>query len=258
MVRSRLNDIKIAKEIAIQLKYKLSAPLIQQMEKKVMNKEKIDWSETQKFLDEFEIDTTNNSEIAKSTFDIMENVLLKAMDDAGNRSLKELENLAKSAPPIDRYIEILDGSLSIIHNEINTTRKKEVMVILLMFGHVIRWQALEDFAKSWVYHYGKGLSNDGLKKEAIEALIGIKLYTKTSTTIMADSRLYRNAIAHGGFKLTNLDMIDFWTRDERGVKHDLIPLNSGDIAGLYQFSEIRLRTMEIFARVLRAWGRHHS
>lgn len=256
MGRSRLNDLKRAKEIAEQLEYILSARQIQHMEETVRNREKINWVMLQKFLDEFEIDTEKKGEISKRTFLIMQGILLKAMDDSGGRSQAKLKELALTSSPIDRYVEILEGNLRIIHDEIHKTKKKDILILLIMFGQIIRWQILEDFAKSWVYHYGKDLSDEGSKKEAIEVLLGISFFSSNQITIMADTRLYRNAIAHGGFKFINSDEIDFWTRDEKGIKHDLQSLNSGDLVGLYQFSEIRLRTMEIFARVLRAWGRH--
>lgn len=126
-----------------------------------------------------------------------------------------------------------------------------------MFGHMVRWQALEDFAKEWVGHGGRCL-NDNLKDKGVEALLMIKFVKQTPNVLMSDSRLYRNAIAHGGFQFSNEPPVRFWTRDSRGMRHELPPLTSGDILGLYTYLEIRLRTMEALGRVFRAWGRHAS
>jgi hypothetical protein len=197
MGRNRKNDLKKAKEVLDALDLESTARLIEIMEEKVGERKGILWSEMQAFLNAFETDSKRRGATCKETFETMEKILLQALDDSNARTLSELQNRGLQAPEIDSYIDALEAGLSIVHNEVKASTRTQTGVLLLMLGHVVRWQVLEDFAKEWVGHWGRGLSHD-LKKTGVELLLTVKYGAQTSSTLMADSRLYRNAIAHGG------------------------------------------------------------
>lgn len=256
MVRSRKDDLKNAKEVSEALGLKFTADLIATMEKNIGERKRISWSMFEEFLDIFEIDAYKRSQICSRTFKTMEAIIMRALGESEAKSRSNLKDRALNAPPIDPHIDVLAGSLSIIHNEINEmkpTIQTQTLVLLSMFGHVIRWQALWNFTTEWVGHYGRGISEE-LKEKVKEELIWIKYGLRKH--MKADTRLYRNAIAHGHFRFKDEHHVEFWTRDSCGKRRGLRTLNSGDIVKLSDFTEIRLRTMEIFGRVLRAWGRH--
>lgn len=196
------------------------------------------------------------------TFVAMEKIIFQALEDSKTRTRAEFQRRALNAPPVDRHIEELVASQSAVDDEIRELNKDgsariRTLVLVAMLGLLARWQILEDFVKEWVGHYGKGLNNS-LKKDTIEILLSARGAWEIQKKLRADSRLYRNAIAHGGFRFVDDHNILFWTRDDRGKKHELPTFSSGDIIELNNRVTIRLRTMEALARVLRAWGRHSS
>ena len=102
----------------------------------------------------------NTSNTGKDTFEMMEKILIQALDESKARTRAEFQKRALNAPAVDPHIDVLEGSLSSIHGQIqNNTRSKwtKNIALLLMFGHIVRWQVLEDFAKEWVGYWGTGL-----------------------------------------------------------------------------------------------------
>ena len=257
MGRSQIDDLKIAKEVLDELNLTSTAKLVQAMEENVANRRGISWHEIQAFLDNFKAEARMHSETCEQTFEAMEKIILQSLDDSNDRELPEFQNRALHAPSIDHHINALDAGLPTIHAEIKVTTRIQTCALLLMFGHTVRWQALEDFAIEWVGHWGKGFSKDR-KKTGAELLLTVKFAGETPNTLKADSRMYRNAVAHGHFQFKDEQHIEFWNRDKCSRKHKLPPLTLGDLLELYNRTEIRFRTMEAFSRVIRAWGRHAS
>ena len=219
----------------------------------------ISWLEMQAFLDTFEDEAQKHNDTCRYTFESMEKILIAALDLFGSRSQSEILIRALNAPSIDHHIDALNAGLSTVHAEINhntkSTSRKQTLALLLMFGHLVRWQVFEDFVKEWVGHWGEGL-NQELKDSGVELLLTIKFVAQSKSTIKADTRMYRNAIAHGHFQFQDEQHLEFWNRDERNRKHKIPPLTLGDLLELYNRTEIRFRTMEAYSRVFRAWGRH--
>lgn len=264
MGRSRVADLKNAKEVLNALKLKSTAKLVESMEGNVALRKGISWPEMQTFLDTFELEAQKHSKTCQQTFKFMEKILMQALDDSKGSTLSELKIRALHAPSVDHHIEALNAGLSTVHTEIKGTSMKVTsskqtcaLLLMLMFGHVVRWQVLEDFVKEWVGHWGKGL-NQELNDTGVELLLTIKFAAQSSSTLKADTRMYRNAIAHGHFQFKDEQHLEFWNRDERNRKHKLPSLTLGDLFELYNRTEIRFRTMEAYSRVIRAWGRHPS
>jgi len=263
LTRVRVDDLEKASRVLGALGLNATSSIVEAMRRKVTQRESIAWTEMQSFLHTFEEEATKKDPTCHMTFRLMEGILMKALNGAQSRTRTELKKRGLSAPDVDRHIDALDSGLSSVHAEIHfITHPPEAirlrrLALFLMFGHVVRWQALEDFARRWVGHWGKGLDKK-TKNDAIAALLTLKIVKDVKNVLMSDTQLYRDAIAHGGFEFVDDQQLNFWNRDKRGVKHDLPPLNVADLLGLYNMSEKRLRTMEAFARVFRAWGRHSS
>lgn len=278
MSKIRLDDFTRAREILQQQTgFTTATRAAAEMETRVTSRQEIPWSEMQTFLAEFEREANADGPTARETFALMESVIMASLKSRRwhrwlPRSLRghvaakepasrrELQRLALTAPPVDAHTDALDGSLRFINDELNAgTLTLRQIAFLTMLGHIVRWQAIEDFASEWAGHYSRNL-DPKLKADVVPLLLSIKFGMNTPGGKVADSQAYRNAIAHGGFRfptpLQPTDLIDFWTRDSRGKMHSLPPLNVADLIGLYNMAEKRLRMMEVFARVLRAWGRH--
>ncbi len=250
--------MKNAREVLEALGLKSTAEIVEEMEKDVESRKGISWSKMQVFLDTLENEAEKHSKTCKDTFETMEKILMTALGDS-KATRAELQKRALNAPAVNNHIDVLNGSLSTIHGQIQNTAQSKYtksIPLLLMFGHIVRWQVLDDFAKEWVGYWGKGL-NEELIKTGREFLLTVKYGIETPEELKSDTRLYRNAIAHGHFKFVDEHHVEFWTR-YKGKKQEIAPLTSGDLLELYKRTEIRLRTMEAIARVLRAWGRHPS
>ncbi len=255
----RIDDLKNAREVLEALGLKLTAEIVKGMEIDVESSKGISWSKMQDFLDTLEIEAKKYCKTCKDTFEIMERILIQALEESKTRTRIEIQKRALNAPAVDPHIDVLNISLSSIHGQIQKTKGSEwtkSIALLLMFGHIVRWQVLEDFVEEWVDHWGKGL-NKNLIRTGRELLLTVKYGIQTPEVSKADTKLYRNAIAHGHFKFIDEHHVEFWDR-YKGKKLEIAPLTSGDLVELYQRTEIRLRTMEVIARVLRAWGRHPS
>ncbi len=255
MSRVRLDDLVKAAAILKALGLGASSSVVGSLRNNVSQRRGIAWAELESFLKTLEEETRSKDPTCYQTFDMMERILMNALVDAQAKSRKELKQRALTAPGIDQYLVLLDAGLSSVHAEIIGATRPRELALLLMFGHIVRYQAMEDFAKSWVGHWGRGL-DDTRKAEAVALLLSVKLVAQANGVLISDTESYRNAIAHGGFQFADDHHVEFWTRDARGIRRDLPPLSDGDPPNLYSMAEKRLRTMEAFSRVLRAWGRH--
>ena len=74
---------------------------------------------------------------------------------------------------------------------------------------------------------GNRSKSEDLMQTGRELLLTVKYGIKTSEGLKADTKLYRNAIAHGHFKFVDEHHVEFWTR-YKGKKHKVAPLTSGD------------------------------
>lgn len=123
MGRNRKNDLKKAKEVLDALGLKSTTKLVEAMEEKVDRRSGILWYEMQTFLDTFENEAQKHSGTCKETFEIMEELLLHALDVSNTRTRSELQDRGFCAPPIDPHIDALDAGLSTINNEVATTTR---------------------------------------------------------------------------------------------------------------------------------------
>ncbi len=255
MGRVRVNDLEKAASVLRALGLAATSSIVETLCRNVRQRRLIAWSEFESFLKTFEGEAQTRDETCYQTFHMMEGILMNALVDANGKSRKELRQRALAAPDIDNHLALLDAGLSSIHAEIQAATRPRQLALLLMFGHVVRYQTMEDFTESWVGHWGRGL--DEKRKSAARAvLLGVKLVREADGVLIPDTQYYRNAIAHGGFEFVDDHHLNFWTRDGRDIRHELPPLTDGDLLSLYTMAEKRLRTMEAFSRVIRAWGRH--
>jgi hypothetical protein len=254
MGKKRIDDLKRAKEISDLLGLDDTSKRIEEMVKTVEKKESISWDQFINFVDYFEKETMCD-ETSKLTFDMLEKIIVTSLEKDGKMKKSELKDRCLKSPPIDRLLETLDGGLSVIHDEIYKTKSTNTGIILMMKGMVSRFQVIEDFSKGFIGHFGVGF-DDELKSASLELLLSIKFAKEEGKNVFSDYRGYRDAIAHGGYKFNPDGTIEFWTKDSRGRKFDLPIINSGDVYELYNRSEKKLRIMEIFSRVLRAWGKY--
>ena len=268
MPKARLNDLRKAREVLQALKLDSAVNSVSQLEKKVASRRPLGWDDLLQVLERIEGALEHRDSILKSTFEMMEKIILESLDKAGARNRSQFQKRALAAPPIDGHVEQLDHSLAPIHGEIEWslkhTGRELTIAYLLMFGILVRWQVLNDISTEWVGHWGQGVA-DEKKRAWREILLTVKFARETATAreksnqiLQSDSTLYRNAIAHGDFAFEAIGRIRFWNRDKKGVRRDLPPLNSADLGNLYNLMESRLRMMEAFARILRTWGRHSA
>ena len=253
--RVRVNDLEKAASVLRGLGLTATSLIVDTLCRNVGQHRAIAWSELESFLKTFEAEAQTKDQTCYQTFQMMEGILMNALVSANAKSRKEFKERALAAPDIDHHFELLDAGLSSVHAEIRAATRPRQLSLLLMFGQLVRYQTMEDFTKSWIGHWGKGL-DEKRKSAAFAVLLGLKLVRGADGVLIPDTQYYRNAIAHGGFEFVDDHHLNFWNRDGRGKRHDLPPLTDGDLLNLYTMAEKRLRTMQAFSRVLRAWGRH--
>ena len=255
MVKSRVRDFEKAEGVLRALGLRMTWTAVEGMKLTAREGATIPWADFQYFLDAFELEAPAQGPVCELTFKIVEGIIMSALSRGGKPRRKAFTRLALEAPPVDRHIESLDAGMTKLHDLVNARQPDEIRVFLLMLSHLVRWQVLEDFAREWVGHWARGM-DAGSKEKDIEILLTLHYGQARGKRLQADTRLYRNAIAHGGFRWTSSRRVEFWTRDKHGVRRALAPLALEHLAYLYHQGEIRLRTLEAIARVLRGWGRH--
>ncbi|MCK5291425.1 MAG: hypothetical protein KAR39_05375 [Thermoplasmata archaeon] len=152
-------------------------------------------------------------------------------------------------------LDSLDKSLGILFGEMKKKPQKKTAMLLLCLGHVIRYEA---FAASGGF----------LRKRLIELInIGLRMTKKERDQLIedfltirgkgkdgkADTTHIRNSIAHGRFEFIADNIIRFENVDKKGNTLFESQLNDGDILGLFNMFEMKLRFMLLYSLLIYLW-----
>lgn len=269
---ARLQDLETAVTLLSQHPLPETTAILNTMIATVRARKLIDWETFQTFFERFEAEAQAHSEFLGDMWRVIEGTILSHPQlQVGGRAA--LIRRALLAPAISEDVANFRQNRARFEKAIRKhPYETDDRTLLFLLGHVAQWQILDDLAKEWVGHWGSDYSPE--YKDAVRQLLLCVNAVKNirpgprstpeefsqavldgSAKVLADSSLYRHAIAHSGFLIMERE-VSFWTRDASGKRHDLPPLSFKKIESLYDQFARRLDLLEAFARVTRAYGRH--
>lgn len=257
MARDGRNDLRVAADLLQSMGLHETAATVQAMRADVESATPLTWMELKTFLARLEKETLVKCPLVAPTFERMQGVMMAAFGGLPKARRGRLVKRGLEAPALDPTVRRMERTLPPIHDalqQLSGTRHHQATLLLALFGHAVRWHVLDDLVKEWVGHWGQGLSEQE-QGDAIDFLLTIQSSTGPASTPGTETWLYRQSIAHGNFEVGTDGFVQFWNSDALGSTHPLPPLNAPDILNLYNLSELHLRAIELFARVMRGWAR---
>lgn len=149
-------------------------------------------------------------------------------------------------------LDTLENSLGILFEEIKSETSTKRCMLLLCLGHLIRYE---------VYAGSDGF----LRRKLIELInIGMNIKRKERDQLIedflsirgkgkdgkADTTHIRNSIAHGRFEFVEDNFIRFVDVDKSGKRTFEKQLNDGDIFGLFNMFEMKVKFMVLYSMLI--------
>src|SRR5438552_12036231 len=100
MARARGDDLEEAARILSAIGLRATASLAAALNQQVEQRHDITWKELQVFLKTFEEETAEKDPTCHRTFNLLEGILMKALEGAGATTQRELRSRALAAPDV--------------------------------------------------------------------------------------------------------------------------------------------------------------
>lgn len=150
-----------------------------------------------------------------------------------------------------KRLETLENSLGVIFDELKVQKSKKSFMILLCMGHVIRYEAFASsdgvLRRKFIELINIGL--DLTKEERNKLIEGFFSIRGFGNDGKSDTWHIRNAIAHGRFEFVKDDVIKFTDVDKDGKITFERELNDGDLFGLFNMFEMKLRFVLLYSKL---------
>jgi len=146
-------------------------------------------------------------------------------------------------------LDTLENSLGVLFEELKTEKSKKRFMLLLCLGHLIRYEVFagsDGFLRRKLIDFiNIGMNTEKKERDKmIEDFLSIRGKGKDGK---ADTTHIRNSIAHGRFEFIGDNVIRFVDVDKSGKQTFEKQLNDGDLVGIFNMFEMKLRFMILYS-----------